>query len=339
MTNRKNSMNPARPSTCERPTPEGKAEQGTTASSALTRRVEFEGRTVTAVYFRDRWVWPAAQVGEAIGYKEGRVVVNKIRDDWREEFEEGKDYELLKGAGLKAFLDAYSDSLQASPKVSQMLVLTESGIDLALVLAKTEKGRRLRRMLVDHVLPQLRTTGSATLRGAPSLSKIEMREFAAGIAAEVVNPIAEKLTLLYDRMRVVEQAQVPRADTVFCGATEGARLRAGMRRVAHLRTIYIRPPTDLPSDEWKSRNTAWRRQWRRELGEIQREVQDATHHEGLGKSWDFLPIRDVSVAWETVRRLEALAERDRRSRSDGGPDAQTVIEFDPKRKKKAEGPK
>ena len=47
-----------------------------------------------------------------------------------------------------------------------MLILTESGLDLALVLAKTAKGRRLRRMLVDYILPQLRAEGTATLPGA-----------------------------------------------------------------------------------------------------------------------------------------------------------------------------
>ena len=204
------------------------------------------------------------------------------------------------------------------------------------MLSKTEKGRRLRRMLVDHILPQLRTTGTAALPGAPNLTVTQLRELAMGAAAEAMNPILERLTVVFDRMRVVEQAQVPRADTIFCGATEGARMRAGMRRVAHLRTIYLRPPTSLPEDEWKVRNVVWRRQWRRELGEIQREVQDATHHEGLGKSWDFLPIRDLTVAWETIRRLEAAAERDRekRARESAGTDSKTVIEFDPKKTKR-----
>jgi prophage antirepressor-like protein len=302
---------------------------------ALTRTVEFEGRTVTAVYFRDRWVWPAAQVGEAIGYEHGRKLADNVRREWPDEFVEGKDYEVLRGADLKAFRDVDTDSVFTSPKAPHLLVLTESGIDLALVLAKTEKGRRLRRLLVDHILPQLRATGTAALPGAPNLTVTQLRELAMGAAAEAVNPILERLAVVFDRMRVVEQAQVPRADTIFCGATEGARMRAGMRRVAHLRTIYLRPPTSLPEDEWKVRNVVWRRQWRRELGEIQREVQDATHHEGLGKSWDFLPIRDLTVAWETIRRLEAAAERDRekRAREAAGTDSQTVIEFDPKKKR------
>ena len=190
--------------------------------------------------------------------------------------------------------------------------------------------------ILDEMIRVYMLARRGLLAPTPNLSVTQLRELAMGAAAEAVNPILERLTVVFDRMRVVEQAQVPRADTIFCGATEGARMRAGMRRVAHLRTIYLRPPTSLPEDEWKVRNVVWRRQWRRELGEIQREVQDATHHEGLGKSWDFLPIRDLTVAWETIRRLEAAAERDRekRARESAGTDSQTVIEFDPKKTKR-----
>lgn len=45
---------------------------------------------------------------------------------------------------------------------------------------------------------------------------------------------------------------------------------------------------------------------------------------------------DLTVAWETIRRLEAAAERDRekRARESAGTDSQTVIEFDPKKTKR-----
>jgi prophage antirepressor-like protein len=132
----------------------------------LARVIEFEGQSVPAVFFRGRWCWPATSVGKAVGYKEGRIVVDKIRGDWREEFVEGKDYEVLNQSDLKAFREVSSDSLETSKFAGRMLILTESGLDLALVLAKTAKGRRLRRMLVDYILPQLRAEGTATLPGA-----------------------------------------------------------------------------------------------------------------------------------------------------------------------------
>ena len=50
----------------------------------LARVIEFEGQSVPAVFFRGRWCWPATSVGKAVGYKEGRIVVDKIRGDWRE---------------------------------------------------------------------------------------------------------------------------------------------------------------------------------------------------------------------------------------------------------------
>jgi prophage antirepressor-like protein len=304
-----------------------------TTGAALVRTVDFEGHPVTAVMFRGRWVWPCAEVGAAIGYEQGRRLVDKIRDEWADDFRVEVDFETLRGADLKAFRELSTDSVETSKYAGRLVVLTASGIDRALILSRTEKGRRLRDMLVDHVLPQLRATGSATLPGAPvALTAAQVREIAMGAAAEAVNPIVERLAVVLDRMRVVEHAQIPRAEVIFCGATEGARLRAGMRRVAHLRTAHLRPRTDLPTGQWNAAQIAWRRQWKRELGEVQREVQDATHHEGLGKAWDYLPIRDLTPAWETIHRLEAIAERakERRIRESGDPEAQKSLNFDAK---------
>lgn len=209
MDKRKHSTHTHRPSTSQRPpSDDAQSSRSTTPSGNLTRRVEFEGRTVTAVYFRDRWVWPAAQVGDTIGYEDGARLVDKIRGEWSDEFVEGKDYELLKGAPLKAFREVSPDSGETSKFAGRLLILTESGIDLALVLAKTEKGRRLRRLLVDHILPQLRATGSATLPGAPSpgldpemLARLIDEKIAARLAS--LNPMHDGPVLHNDDRAVV----------------------------------------------------------------------------------------------------------------------------------------
>lgn len=262
-------------------------------------------------------------VAKRIGLKEPRSIRKLIERIWPE--------------GQRPFLrDAVSRRNVRGGGVQEFKVsaywLTEAQI--LKVCARSETP--IADAILDDMIRVYMLARRGLLAPTPNLTVTQLRELAMGAAAEAVNPILERLTVVFDRMRVVEQAQVPRADTIFCGATEGARMRAGMRRVAHLRTIYLRPQTSLPEDEWKVRNVVWRRQWRRELGEIQREVQDATHHEGLGKSWDFLPIRDLTVAWETIRRLEAAAERDRekRAREAAGTDSQTVIEFDPKKTKR-----
>ncbi len=143
------------------------------ADRALTHSLDFEGRRVTAVMFRGRWLWRGAEVGEAIGYEHGRKLVENVRGSWASDFTDGADFLMLSGADLAEFQGALNDfpdrgsHSRGRGGARSMLVLTESGVDLALVLAQTEKGRRLRRFLVDHVLPQLRATGTATIPGAP----------------------------------------------------------------------------------------------------------------------------------------------------------------------------
>jgi prophage antirepressor-like protein len=132
--------------------------------SAYFRRVEFHDRTVTAVCFRGRWTFRAAEVGMAIGYEHGRYLADKIGDDWKEEFREGHDYDVLRGAALREYLAAGNDSGDSPVSFGRggarsLLVLYESGIDRALILARTPRGRELRDLLVEHVLPQLRCDG------------------------------------------------------------------------------------------------------------------------------------------------------------------------------------
>lgn len=157
----------------------------------------FDDSTVHAVLWRGRWTWRGAEVGTAIGYDEGRILVDKIRGDWREDFREGKDFALLRGEDLQEFKRLSSESLESGPDRSPaLLVLFESGIDRALILSRTEKGRRLRDLLVDHVLPQLRATGTATLPGAPSapgLTADEARELVAASLNAVLPRIVAEL--------------------------------------------------------------------------------------------------------------------------------------------------
>lgn len=174
---------------------------GPVNSSALrVRRLDFEGHPVTAVMFRGRWLWRGAEVGEAIGYEHGRKLVENVRGGWASDFKEGADFLMLSGADLAGFLGALNDNTDQGSHsrgrggARSLLVLTESGVDLALVLAQTDKGRRLRRLLADHVLPQLRATGSATLPGAPAPAALQLD--AEAIRALVVSAVAEQFRQL-----------------------------------------------------------------------------------------------------------------------------------------------
>ena len=118
---------------------------------------EFEGHRLTTITFRGRPCWIARQIAAAIGYGHaGKRLPNKITGEWSDEFIAGHDYELLQGEDLAAFKALFELGTGSVPSRTRgLLVLYESGLHL--VLAKTNKpvGRRLRRFLVDHVLPQL----------------------------------------------------------------------------------------------------------------------------------------------------------------------------------------
>ena len=155
-----------------------------------TLATRFDGTTVTAVMWRGRWCWRGAEVGRAIGYEQGRRLVDKIRGEWSADFRQGKDYDLLRGEDLREFKGLSTDPVESGPaRAPSILVLYESGIDMALLLSRTEKGRRLRALLVDHVLPQLRATGTATLPGAPAPETIT----AARVAAMIEDAIARRI--------------------------------------------------------------------------------------------------------------------------------------------------
>ena len=123
---------------------------------------DFEGKPLTTLRWKGRPAWVCRQLGAALGYANaGKRLVSKIGGDWSPEFIEGLDYFLVEGDELGVFKELAKDSPVAlSSRVNRkLLVLFESGVHL--VLAKTTKpiGRRLRRFLVDQVLPQLARDG------------------------------------------------------------------------------------------------------------------------------------------------------------------------------------
>ena len=124
---------------------------------------EFEGQTLATFTWRGRPCWVARHIGARVGYAQaGKRLPTLILKNWSDEFIEGHDYALLAGDDLVAFQTAAA-VLGAPPKhlgQGTLLVLFESGLHL--VLAKTGQpvGRRLRRFLVDEVLPQIARTGA-----------------------------------------------------------------------------------------------------------------------------------------------------------------------------------
>lgn len=132
--------------------------------SDLVRLQEtFEGKTLTTLTVHDRPAWIAREVGEAIGYAQrGKRFASKLTGDWANELLEGRDYQVLTGGELSAFKEDFFKGTGSVPLGGNrgLVVLFESGLHLALVKTRKPAGVRLRRFLVDHVLPQLVRTGS-----------------------------------------------------------------------------------------------------------------------------------------------------------------------------------
>ena len=118
----------------------------------------FDGHPLTTYDHLGRPAWIARDIGVALGYaRDGKRLVTLITSEWDDEFIEGHDYVLLAGEDL-AQLRADDDSLDAVRR--SLLVLLEPGVHLVLTKTSKPAGRRLRRFLVDHVLPRLVRTGT-----------------------------------------------------------------------------------------------------------------------------------------------------------------------------------
>lgn len=128
--------------------------------SELIKSLRFEGSPIAAVFHNGEPHIIANDLGDALGYAE-KSIGRLIRAEWSRDFITGRDFVIVEGddlAELKA-CDRRGESDSArriGARLNSLMLLTESGVDL--VLLKTEKpvGVRLRRFLVDEVMPKLR---------------------------------------------------------------------------------------------------------------------------------------------------------------------------------------
>jgi hypothetical protein len=120
--------------------------------------LSFEGRPLTTITLGGVAGWPAHEIGELLGYAHGgRRLVNAITGEWASEFIENHDYIVITGKELAAVKAAVNGTREAvSPYANKVIMLLEPGLDLVLLKTSKAIGRRLRRFLVDEILPRLR---------------------------------------------------------------------------------------------------------------------------------------------------------------------------------------
>jgi prophage antirepressor-like protein len=130
--------------------------------TAIAKISDFNEREVTTMSYRGKPAWIAREIGEAIGYSQGgKRFATRITGEWAGEFIEDHDYVLLAGKELADFKSVFEGTRRVPLKSNRgAILLFESGLYLA--LAKTNKpvGKRLRRFLVEEVLPQIARDGS-----------------------------------------------------------------------------------------------------------------------------------------------------------------------------------
>ena len=120
---------------------------------------EFEGKTLATLTYQGRPCWIARDIGRVLDYsRDGRRLVAKISGKWSYEFIEGHDYAVLRGdelAEFKASLLVGATGTAPSRYQRSLMLLFESGLHLALNLTFKPAGLRLRRFLMDEVLPRM----------------------------------------------------------------------------------------------------------------------------------------------------------------------------------------
>lgn len=116
----------------------------------------FDNVEMVTVEFRGRRVWLARQVGRALGYSDdGKRIARNITADWSDEVRLGEHYEVLSGSDLADFKALVGAKTAPSKSNRAITVLYEPGLHLVLLLTKKATGKRLRKHLAEHVLPQL----------------------------------------------------------------------------------------------------------------------------------------------------------------------------------------
>ena len=118
---------------------------------------EFEGQTLTTLTYEGRPCWLARDIGRVLGYSRGgRRLVAKISGWWSDNFIEGYDYTVLRGEALEDFKAAMlvgDTGTRPSTNIRVLMLLFEPGLRSVCEWTSKPGGRRLRRFLLNEVLP------------------------------------------------------------------------------------------------------------------------------------------------------------------------------------------
>lgn len=121
---------------------------------------EFNNSNLTTIVFQGRPLWLPSEISTALGYSVSKKLVDLIRNKWAEDFSEGVDYLKFEGrqlSDLKRVLEL--DTHGVSSHTKSLILLTETGLTMALLKTQKPAGVVLRRFIADEVMPQISRTG------------------------------------------------------------------------------------------------------------------------------------------------------------------------------------
>jgi prophage antirepressor-like protein len=135
-------------------------------SSIITKHV-FDGSQIHTIHYQGTLVWIAHRIGSILGYgREGRVLVDLITREWREDFVEGEYYIKLTGNELAEFkMLSEANNLKLSAHTSHLLLLRWPGLRQVLLKTRKPTVKRFRQFVAKAILPALRKTGRYTALG------------------------------------------------------------------------------------------------------------------------------------------------------------------------------
>lgn len=113
----------------------------------------FEDEIVITFIYEGKPCWIAKDIGDILGYaRDGKRLIALI-NDWSDEFiHKGDDYVILTGKELKRFKDS---TRSVSSYSSRLMLIFEGGLDFVCDRTNNSVGRRLKKFLMEEVVPQI----------------------------------------------------------------------------------------------------------------------------------------------------------------------------------------
>lgn len=133
--------------------------QGGLQMNIMTK--EFEGHAVHTFEWNGKPCWIATDIVALFGYADASKTIQQCIE--AEEFEQGAEYDILRGDALRRFKsqlhDATTEKVVPS-RISQLLIFYEDGIYGFLQYTHKPIGIRFRKWIRSEVVPSIRQTGT-----------------------------------------------------------------------------------------------------------------------------------------------------------------------------------